>query len=115
MRPQGAAGPTCQSCGEPLLFVENRETGARLPLVRTPTRVVSIDSVRPGMVVVSKSRRKGRVLDGAAIRMNVQAILEAAADGRLHVTHFGGCSDRKGWQGTTRAERRRAGVGGRLV
>lgn len=106
MRPQGAAGPTCQSCGEPLLFVENRETGARLPLVRTPTRVVSIDSVRPGMVVVSKSRRKGRVLDGEVIRMNEQAILEAADNGRLHVTHFGGCAQSAEWSS---GRRRRSG------
>lgn len=83
--------PRCETCGEPLLFVENVKTGAKLPLVRKPISNVRRDLLRPGMVVVSSSRRKGSVLTLEVIGTTDDraAVLDKAIEEeRIHVSHF---------------------------
>lgn len=103
-------GASCDTCGEPLLFVENVASGKRLPLVRTPLTVPR-DQVRPGMVVVSPSGVKGKVLTLRDIEEWSEWLAEAVAGGRLHMTHFVDCRDRQRWQGTSRAARRASARG----
>lgn len=99
------AGSTCQSCGEPLLWVENAKTGRRLPLVATPNRV-RVTELKAGMVVVSPNRKVGKVLTLADIADLPETLAAAVEAGRVHMTHFADCSDAKQWVGTSRAKRR---------
>lgn len=98
-----ANDPRCESCGEPLLWVENVKTGARLPLVRTPFGgMLTQEQVKPGMVVVSPSREKGRILTLEDIGEWSEGLQAAIADGRLHSTHFADCPQRDEWSGGSR-------------
>lgn len=85
------ADPRCETCGEPLLFVENVKTGKKLPLVRKPIANVRRAMLTPGMVVVSPNRRKGAVLTLDAIAATNEAgdrLTAAVEEERIHVTHF---------------------------